>query len=102
MTIQLQPTNERDVLPPEAASSASTPPLNRRRPLFDPPIVRRALWESVVKLDPRVQLRNPVMFTVLVGSVATTLLFVERFIAGAGESPWFVAGISLWLWFTVL
>src|SRR5262245_42758371 len=76
--------------------------LQQRRPLFDPPIVRRALWDAVVKLDPRVQLRNPVMFTVLVGSVATTLIFGERLLASGGESPWFVAGVSLWLWFTVL
>src|SRR5436305_4435791 len=73
-----------------------------RRPLFDPLLVRRALWDSVVKLDPRHQLRNPVMFTVLVGSVATTLLLFARLNAGSGESPWFVAGVSLWLWFTVL
>jgi potassium-transporting ATPase ATP-binding subunit len=73
-----------------------------RRPLFDPPLVRRAVWDSVIKLDPRVQIRNPVMFTVLVGSVATTLLIFERLNAGSGESPWFVAGVSLWLWFTVL
>src|SRR5436190_3863897 len=80
----------------------STSHSHARRPLFDPPIVRRALWESVVKLDPRHQLRNPVMFTVLVGSVATTLIFFERLAAGTGESPWFVAGVSIWLWFTVL
>ncbi|HZN35284.1 MAG TPA: potassium-transporting ATPase subunit B, partial [Pirellulaceae bacterium] len=72
------------------------------RPLFDPPIVKRALWEAVVKLDPRIQLRNPVMFVVLVGAAATLLLLVERLAAGSGESPWFVAGVSLWLWFTVL
>src|SRR5262249_38655231 len=75
---------------------------HRRRPLFDPPIVRRALWDAVVKLDPRIQLRNPVMFTVLVGSVATTLIFFERLTATGGESEWFVGGVSLWLWFTVL
>src|SRR5687767_7679380 len=75
---------------------------HHRRPLFDPPIVRRALRDAIVKLDPRIQIRNPVMFTVLVGSVATTLLLVERLAAGSGESPWFVAGVSLWLWFTVL
>jgi len=72
------------------------------RPLFDPPLVRRAIQDAFVKLDPRIQLRNPVMFTVLVGSVATTLLFFERLRAGGGESPWFIAGVSLWLWFTVL
>ena len=72
------------------------------RPLFDPPLILRALWDAVLKLDPRIQVRNPVMFTVLVGSVATTLLFFERLATGSGESPWFVAGVSLWLWFTVL
>jgi K+-transporting ATPase ATPase B chain len=72
------------------------------RPLFDPPLVRRAIIDALIKLDPRYQIRNPVMFTVLVGSVATTLLFVERLVTGAGESPWFVAGISLWLWFTAI
>jgi K+-transporting ATPase ATPase B chain len=76
------------------------------RPLFDPPIVRRALLDAVKKLNPRHQLRNPVMFTVLVGSVLTSVIFV-RMLAGsdsssAAESVWFVLGISLWLWFTVL
>jgi high-affinity K+ transport system ATPase subunit B len=75
---------------------------HHRRPLFDPAIVRWALWDAIIKLDPRTQVRNPVMFTVLVGSVATTLLFFERLAAVTGESPWFVAGVSLWLWFTVL
>jgi K+-transporting ATPase ATPase B chain len=76
------------------------------RPLFDPPIVRRALLDAFVKLNPRHQLRNPVMFTVLVGSVLTTLIFVRLLTGGdansTGESAWFVLGISLWLWFTVL
>ncbi|MBA4018233.1 MAG: K(+)-transporting ATPase subunit B [Pirellula sp.] len=72
------------------------------RPLFDPPIVRRALRDAVVKLDPRHQLRNPVMFTVLVGSALTTVLAVRTFAEPTGESPWFILGISLWLWFTVL
>jgi K+-transporting ATPase ATPase B chain len=76
------------------------------RPLFDPPIVRRALLDAFVKLNPRHQLRNPVMFTVLVGSVLTTLIFVRLLTGGdansTGESSWFVLGISLWLWFTVL
>jgi len=78
--------------------------LHHRRPLFDSAIVRRASWEAVVKLDPRIQIRNPVMFTVLVGSFATTLIFVQKIWMGAsqGESAWFVGGISLWLWFTVL
>ncbi len=72
------------------------------RPLFDPPIVRRAIIESFRKLNPRRQLRNPVMFTVLVGSVMTTALWLQA-LTGKGEAPaWFIFSISLWLWFTVL
>ncbi|HVW26358.1 MAG TPA: potassium-transporting ATPase subunit KdpB [Polyangiaceae bacterium] len=72
------------------------------RPLFDPAIVRRAAVESFKKLDPRHQVRNPVMFVVEVGSVLTTLLFVQA-IAGQGEAPpGFILGVSAWLWFTVL
>ena len=72
------------------------------RPLFDAPIVRRALWESLLKLNPRHQLRNPVMFTVYLGSAFTTLLFLQALAKAGGESPWFILAISCWLWFTVL
>ena len=44
----------------------------KRAPLFDPPIVRRAVLDSFHKLDPRHQVRNPVMFIVYVGSILTT------------------------------
>ena len=72
------------------------------RPLFDLPIVRRAAVDSFRKLDPRHQIRNPVMFVVEVGSVLTTLLFVQALV-GQGEAPaGFIFAISLWLWFTVL
>src|SRR5574342_1410282 len=72
------------------------------RPLFDPPIVRRALVDALRKLDPRHQVRNPVMFVVEVGSVLTTALFIQALL-GQGEAPaGFILAISLWLWFTVL
>jgi K+-transporting ATPase ATPase B chain len=71
--------------------------------LFDPAIVRRAMVAAVVKLDPRHQVRNPVMFVVWIGSLLTTVLGV---LATAGTvregAPGFVWSISLWLWFTVL
>jgi potassium-transporting ATPase ATP-binding subunit len=63
--------------------------------LFDPALVRPALLQSVLKLDPRIQARNPVMFTVLVGSVFTTALAV----AAPGA---FTLTVTLWLWVTVL
>jgi K+-transporting ATPase ATPase B chain len=74
----------------------------KARPLFDPPIVRRAILDSFRKLDPRHQLRNPVMFTVFVGSIFTSVLFVQALMSSSSESPWFIFGVSAWLWFTVL
>jgi K+-transporting ATPase ATPase B chain len=74
----------------------------KARPLFDPPIVRRAMVDAFKKLDPRRQVRNPVMFTVLVGSVLTTILGVQALFVGGSESPAFILGVSAWLWFTVL
>src|SRR6266850_3834435 len=72
------------------------------RVLFDPPIVRRAIIDSFTKLDPRHQVKNPVMFVVEVGSVLTTLLFLQALV-GQGEAPaGFILAVSLWLWFTVV
>ena len=49
----------------------------QKRPLFDGPIVKRAVKDAFVKLDPRQVAKNPVMFVVEVGSVLTTLLIVR-------------------------
>jgi K+-transporting ATPase ATPase B chain len=74
----------------------------KARPLFDPPIVRQAIVDSFKKLNPLHQIRNPVMFTVLIGSVFTTALWIQA-LAGAGEAPaGFIFGVAAWLWFTVL
>ncbi len=78
----------------------STP--GKARPLFDPPIVRRAALDAVLKLDPRHQLRNPVMFVVFLASLLTTLLGIQA-LGGHGEAPaGFVISVAVWLWFTVL
>ncbi len=63
--------------------------------LFDPALVRPALVDAVKKFDPRVQVRNPVMFVVYVGSAFTTALAVAR-------PEGFTIAVALWLWFTVL
>jgi potassium-transporting ATPase ATP-binding subunit len=74
----------------------------QERPLFDGAIVRRALVDSLRKLDPRHQVRNPVMFVVEVGSLMTTGLFVQALV-GKGEAPaGFIFAVSAWLWFTVI
>jgi len=74
----------------------------KQHALFEARIIRRALKDSLIKLNPRNQFRNPVMFVVEVGSVLTTLLFVHALFVQGTESPWFILGISLWLWATVL
>jgi K+-transporting ATPase ATPase B chain len=75
---------------------------SRQRPLFDPDIMRRAALEAVLKLDPRQQLRNPVMFVVLVCSVLATVLGIQA-LGGHGEAPTgFILGVAAWLWFTLL
>src|SRR3954454_19892692 len=67
--------------------------------LFDPSIVRRAVLDSFVKLNPRHQVRNPVMFVVYVGSILTTGLI---FVGETGISTGFIVAVAVWLWFTVL
>ncbi len=71
------------------------------RPLFDPPIVQRAIRDAFVKLDPRHIVRNPVMFVVMVGSVLTTLVVIRDAVTGVGDLK-FSVQLTLWLWFTVL
>src|SRR5512146_2345582 len=74
----------------------------KTRSLFDPSIVKQAIVDSFRKLTPRRQVRNPVMFVVYVGSILTTLLWLQA-LMGMGEAPgWFIFWVSVWLWFTVL
>ena len=69
--------------------------------LTDPKILGPAAVEAFKKLDPRVMVRNPVMFTVEVVATLTTLLFIRDLVTGAGHTG-FAFQINLWLWFTVL
>ena len=70
--------------------------------LFEPGIIRQAISDAFRKLGPRHQIKNPVMFVVWVGSILTTLLFVQA-VVRTGEAPAsFILSIALWLWFTVL
>jgi K+-transporting ATPase ATPase B chain len=67
-------------------------------------IVKRAILDSLLKLNPRTMMKNPVMFVVEVGSLLTTIYFIyglSRPIAGV-TNPKFELQITLWLWFTVL
>ena len=70
------------------------------RPLFDPPIVRRAIRDSLVKLNPRTLARNPVIFVVEVVSVVVTIRIVTDIVSQGPVA--FDTAIALGLWFTVL
>ncbi|MDQ6775178.1 MAG: potassium-transporting ATPase subunit KdpB [Actinomycetota bacterium] len=74
--------------------------------LFRRDIAYRALIDSVKKLDPRVQIRNPVMFVVEVGAVVTTITWLIQLFGGkalGGNDPsWYTFTIAIWLWLTVV
>src|SRR4030088_1380374 len=69
----------------------------KKKAVWESKIVKRAVWDAVVKLNPRKMMGNPVMFVVEVGSVITTALLFR-----GGAAFKFNLQITLWLWFTVL
>src|SRR5580693_3819771 len=72
----------------------------KKQSFWNPDILRQAIIDSFTKLDPRLMMKNPVMFVVEVGSVVTTALLIEEAIH---QRPiGFNLQITLWLWFTVL
>jgi K+-transporting ATPase ATPase B chain len=74
---------------------------NKKSP-FQIELYKRAILNSFFKLDPRLMVRNPVMFVVEVGSILTTVLWGQA-LFGHGEAPaGFIGAVTLWLWFTVL
>src|SRR5471032_1025697 len=74
----------------------------KQRALFEPRLIRTALWDAAKKLDPRVQWRNPVMFVVYLGSILTTVIWLAILMHRTNGSAAFTGSVSLWLWFTVL
>ncbi len=100
--ISTAPRRGRDVIDIAEKKAAGSAERAERRGLFDPSIVGRALVEAFRKLHPRHEVRNPVLFVVWVGSVATTTLWLASLVSHGGERPGFVLAVALWLWFTLL
>ncbi len=68
--------------------------------LFEPSIIKGALKDAVLKLDPRQMIRNPVMFVTEIVASVVTILFLRDLLSGAPSA--FSGQIAAWLWFTVL
>src|SRR5262249_20829812 len=75
--------------------------LVRARPLFDPEILRRAVKDAVLKLNPVTLMKNPVIFVVEVGAALVLVFLIRDLVSGTGAIG-FELQIDLWLWFTVL
>jgi K+-transporting ATPase ATPase B chain len=71
----------------------------KTRPVFDRELLVPALWEAIKRLNPTVQIKNPVMFVTEIGALVTTL---GVFLRSGGEPLGFVAQVAIWLWFTVI
>ncbi|APB99536.1 potassium-transporting ATPase subunit KdpB [Polynucleobacter asymbioticus] len=74
----------------------------RKLGMFDAELVKPAIVDSFRKLSPSIQWRNPVMFVVYIGSILTTLLWIQSLYGEGEASSSFILGVMLWLWFTVL
>ncbi len=79
----------------------TNPPV-KKQGMFDSELLMPAIADSFRKLSPATQLRSPVMFVVYVGSIITTLLYVQALFGKGETSPGFILAITVWLWFTVL
>jgi potassium-transporting ATPase ATP-binding subunit len=84
------------------AATPEAPSPRRRSDVFSRELVVQAIWDSFPKLDPRLQLKNPVMFIVELGSMITTVIFFKDLAQGNNSQLWFVGTIAVWLWLTVL
>ncbi len=74
----------------------------KTRKLFEHAITHKAVIESFKKLTPAHMVKNPVMFTVYVGSILTSGLWLQALIGTGEAASGFIFAVSLWLWFTVL
>jgi len=81
----------------QTTSPGPAPVRRKKRAVWEWTIIRRAIWDAILKLNPRKMMGNPVMFVVEIGSVITSVLLFK-----GGSAFKFNLQITLWLWFTVL
>ena len=61
-----------------------------------------ALKLAFIRLNPKYQLKNPVMFVVFVGACLTSIIFLQNLFIPSGEPIWFIGQVTFWLWFTII
>jgi K+-transporting ATPase ATPase B chain len=81
----------------QTTSPGPSPVRRKKRAVWEWTIIRKAIWDAILKLSPRKMMGNPVMFVVEIGSVITSVLLFK-----GGSAFKFNLQITLWLWFTVL
>src|SRR5690348_14806943 len=81
---------------PAAPAPARTPPAGKSP--FTPATLWPAIGAALKKLDPRAQVRTPVMFVVRVGALITSVAWI----AGSHDPGWFTFTVAVWLWLTVV
>lgn len=96
--------NKKDYLPIDKTipTEGATGTHSKKRPHLGQHIYRQAIIESLLKLDPRLMIRNPVMFVVEVVSLLTSTLWVQALLGHGETKAGFIGAISMWLWLTVL
>jgi K+-transporting ATPase ATPase B chain len=76
--------------------------MNKQSSFTSSIMILHAILDAFKKLNPIRQARNPVMFVTEIGSIFTTVLWIQALL-GKGESdPHFIGTVAIWLWFTVL
>lgn len=75
---------------------------HKPKSLFDISIIGSAIIEAIKKIDPRHQIKNPVMFVVLISNLLATGLAIQAFLGKAEDSVSFILAITIWLWITLV